>query len=130
MTQRAGPSRASGPISAICWQGQSRARGGAGRPEILPKRLSSPAGATSGMSGPGPAQLAGSLPPATSLTAARRLLTDLSALEGDRLSAHGRKMALGNDPRLAAMRQPRRMPMAPPATKLAAILEEPAARIA
>ena len=57
------------------------------------------------------------LPPAANLAAARRLLTSLSVLDGERLSAHGRKMAaLGNDPRLAAMLT---------AAKLAAILEEP-----
>ncbi|WP_187646501.1 hypothetical protein, partial [Salmonella enterica] len=38
------------------------------------------------------------------LQAARRLLLMLGALEGERLSARGRKMAaMGNDPRLAAM---------------------------
>ncbi|KFD25543.1 ATP-dependent helicase [Yokenella regensburgei ATCC 49455] len=44
------------------------------------------------------------LPPAVNLAAARRLLAQLQALEGERLSAKGRKMAeQGNDPRLAAM---------------------------
>lgn len=43
-------------------------------------------------------------PPAVNLAAARRLLEALSALDGERLSAFGRKMAaLGNEPRLAAM---------------------------
>ena len=43
-------------------------------------------------------------PPAINLQAAKRLLQMLGALEGDRLSARGQKMAaLGNDPRLAAM---------------------------
>lgn len=38
------------------------------------------------------------------LSAARSLLTQLGALEGERLTARGQKMAaLGNDPRLAAM---------------------------
>ncbi len=38
------------------------------------------------------------------LLAAKRLLQMLGALEGERLSAQGQKMAaLGNDPRLAAM---------------------------
>ncbi|WP_407257769.1 ATP-dependent helicase HrpB [Klebsiella pneumoniae] len=43
-------------------------------------------------------------PPAVNLAAARRLLEALSALDGERLSAFGRKMAaFGNEPRLAAM---------------------------
>lgn len=43
-------------------------------------------------------------PPEVNLQAARRLLLMLGALEGERLSARGRKMAAtGNDPRLAAM---------------------------
>lgn len=44
------------------------------------------------------------MPPAINLQAAKRLLQMLGALEDDRLSARGQKMAaLGNDPRLAAM---------------------------
>ncbi|KFC07634.1 ATP-dependent helicase [Trabulsiella guamensis ATCC 49490] len=44
------------------------------------------------------------LPPASNLAAARRLLTQLQALEGERLTPRGQRMAaLGNDPRLAAM---------------------------
>ncbi|MEZ1650058.1 helicase-related protein, partial [Enterobacter hormaechei] len=40
-------------------------------------------------------------PPVVNLTAARTLLTQLGALEGERLTARGQKMAaLGNDPRL------------------------------
>ncbi|TCW12774.1 ATP-dependent helicase HrpB [Raoultella sp. BIGb0138] len=77
---------------------------------------------------PDPAQLSWlDLPPAVNLAAARRLLTALSALEGDRLSAHGRKMAtLGNDPRLASMLAAATDPDdAATAAKLAAILEEP-----
>ena len=67
------------------------------------------------------------LPPEANLAAARRLLTALSALEGDRLSARGRKMAtLGNDPRLAAMLTAAvDADDAATAAKLAAILEEP-----
>ncbi|RAN78644.1 RNA helicase, partial [Bacillus sp. SRB_28] len=67
------------------------------------------------------------LPPEINLAAARRLLTALSALEGGRLSARGRKMAaLGNDPRLAAMLIAADSPdAAATAAKLAAILEEP-----
>ncbi|MFS3558452.1 ATP-dependent helicase HrpB [Citrobacter braakii] len=66
-------------------------------------------------------------PPAINLQAAKRLLQMLGALEGDRLSATGRKMAtLGNDPRLAAMLvSANNDNEATTAAKLAAILEEP-----
>ncbi|HFE7238715.1 TPA: ATP-dependent RNA helicase HrpB, partial [Klebsiella pneumoniae] len=61
------------------------------------------------------------------LAAARRLLEALSALDGERLSAFGRKMAaLGNEPRLAAMLAAAQTDdEAATAAKLAAILEEP-----
>jgi ATP-dependent helicase HrpB len=76
---------------------------------------------------PDPAQLSWlDLPPATNLAAARRLLTDLSALEGERLSAHGRKMAAGQ--RSAPGGDADRgggCDSAATAAKLAAILEEP-----
>lgn len=66
-------------------------------------------------------------PPAINLQAAKRLLQMLGALEGDRLSARGQKMAaLGNDPRLAAMLvSATNENEAATAAKLAAILEEP-----
>ena len=66
-------------------------------------------------------------PPAANLAAARRLLTTLSALEGEGLSASGRKMAsMGNDPRLAAILAAANDPDdAATAAKLVAILEEP-----
>ncbi|EOZ9155927.1 ATP-dependent helicase HrpB [Citrobacter freundii] len=66
-------------------------------------------------------------PPAINLQAAKRLLQMLGALEGDRLSARGQKMAaLGNDPRLAAMLvSTKNDDEAASAAKLAAILEEP-----
>ncbi|WOI82526.1 ATP-dependent helicase HrpB [Citrobacter braakii] len=66
-------------------------------------------------------------PPAINLQAAKRLLQMLGALEGDRLSATGRKMAtLGNAPRLAAMLvSANNDNEAATAAKLAAILEEP-----
>ncbi|MDM2898719.1 ATP-dependent helicase HrpB [Citrobacter sp. Cpo030] len=66
-------------------------------------------------------------PPAINLQAAKRLLQMLGALEGDRLSATGQKMAaLGNDPRLAAMLVgAKNNTEAATAAKLAAILEEP-----
>ncbi len=65
-------------------------------------------------------------PPAVNLAAAR-LLEALSALDGERLSAFGRKMAaLGNEPRLAAMLAAAQTDdEAVTAAKLAAILEEP-----
>ncbi|MDM3468334.1 ATP-dependent helicase HrpB [Citrobacter sp. Cb041] len=66
-------------------------------------------------------------PPAINLQAAKWLLQMLGALEGDRLSARGQKMAtLGNDPRLAAMLvSANNDNEAATAAKLAAILEEP-----
>ncbi|EPS2040215.1 ATP-dependent helicase HrpB [Citrobacter braakii] len=66
-------------------------------------------------------------PPAINLQAAKRLLQMLGALEGDRLSAIGQKIAtLGNDPRLAAMLvSANNDNEAATAAKLAAILEEP-----
>ncbi len=66
-------------------------------------------------------------PPVVNLTAARSLLTQLGALEGERLTARGQKMAaLGNDPRLAAMLVAAQGDdEIATAAKLAAILEEP-----
>lgn len=66
-------------------------------------------------------------PPAVNLAAARRLLTQLQALDGERLTAQGQKMAaLGNDPRLAAMLIAAKSDdEAATAARLAAILEEP-----
>lgn len=66
-------------------------------------------------------------PPAINLQTAKKLLQMLGALEGDRLSATGQKMAtLGNDPRLAAMLvRANNDNEAATAAKLAAILEEP-----
>ncbi|MEG1124105.1 ATP-dependent helicase HrpB [Citrobacter sp.] len=75
-----------------------------------------------------PAQLSWlDMPPTANLQAAKRLLHMLGALEGDRLSAMGQKMAaLGNDPRLAAMLvRANGENAAATAAKLAAILEEP-----
>lgn len=67
------------------------------------------------------------LPPETNLAAARRLLTQLRALEEGRLTPFGMKMAaLGNDPRLAAMlASAQGDDEIATAAKLAAILEEP-----
>ncbi|WP_456071826.1 ATP-dependent helicase HrpB, partial [Enterobacter quasiroggenkampii] len=66
-------------------------------------------------------------PPVVNLTAARSLLTELGALEGERLTVRGQKMAaLGNDPRLAAMLVAAQGDdEIATAAKLAAILEEP-----
>ncbi len=66
-------------------------------------------------------------PPAVNLNAARDLLSQLGALEGERLTVTGQRMAaLGNDPRLAAMLVAAENDddIASAAT-LAAILEEP-----
>ncbi|MDU4363729.1 MAG: ATP-dependent helicase HrpB [Klebsiella oxytoca] len=107
MTQRAG--RAGRLEPGICLhllaKEQAERAAAQGDPEILQSDLSSLLLELLQWGCQDPAQLSWlDLPPATNLAAARRLLTDLSALEGDRLSAHGRKMAaLGNDPRLAAM---------------------------
>ncbi|WP_312119272.1 ATP-dependent helicase HrpB [Kosakonia cowanii] len=67
------------------------------------------------------------LPPEANLAAARRLLTQLRALEEGRLTPFGMKMAaLGNDPRLAAMlASAQGDDEIATAAKLAAILEEP-----
>lgn len=67
------------------------------------------------------------LPPAANLAAARRLLEQLGAFDGQRLTASGQKMAaLGNEPRLAAMLAAAKDPdELATAAKLAAILEEP-----
>lgn len=66
-------------------------------------------------------------PPEVNLQAARRLLLMLGALEGERLSARGRKMAaMGNDPRLAAMLvNADEGDSAATAAMLATILEDP-----
>ncbi|MDQ9285184.1 ATP-dependent helicase HrpB [Escherichia marmotae] len=66
-------------------------------------------------------------PPTVNLQAAKRLLQMLGALDGERLSAKGQKMAtLGNDPRLAAMLVSAKSDdEAATAAKIAAILEEP-----
>lgn len=66
-------------------------------------------------------------PPAINLAAARRLLMQLGALEDERLTAKGQKMAsLGNDPRLAAMLVAANSDdEVATAARLVAILEEP-----
>ncbi|WP_342322172.1 ATP-dependent helicase HrpB [Kosakonia sp. BYX6] len=75
-----------------------------------------------------PAQLSWlDMPPAANLAAARKLLSQLQALEDERLTPFGMKMAaLGNDPRLAAMLvRAQGVDEIATAAKLAAILEEP-----
>lgn len=66
-------------------------------------------------------------PPEVNLQSARRLLLMLGALEGERLSARGQKMAAtGNEPRLAAMLvNAGEGDSAATAAMLAAILEDP-----
>ncbi|EFF0781215.1 ATP-dependent helicase HrpB [Escherichia albertii] len=66
-------------------------------------------------------------PPAVNLQAAKRLLRMQGALDGERLSVRGQKMAtLGNDPRLATMLVSAKSgDEAATAAKIAAILEEP-----
>ncbi|QLR41888.1 ATP-dependent helicase HrpB [Enterobacter sp. RHBSTW-00994] len=66
-------------------------------------------------------------PPEVNLAAARGLLARLGALEGDRLSSRGQKMAaMGNEPRLAAMLVAAQSDdEKATAAKLVAILEEP-----
>ena len=130
MTQRAG--RAGRLAPGICLhllaKEQAERAAAQGDPEILQSDLSSLLLELLQWGCQDPAQLSWlDLPPATNLAAARRLLTDLSALEGERLSARGRKMAaLGNDPRLAAMLTAAEdADGAATAAKLAAILEEP-----
>ncbi|PLP31513.1 ATP-dependent helicase HrpB, partial [Klebsiella michiganensis] len=130
MTQRAG--RAGRLEPGICLhllaKEQAERAAAQGDPEILQSDLSSLLLELLQWGCQDPAQLSWlDLPPATNLAAARRLLTDLSAQEGERLSAHGRKMAaLGNDPRLAAMLTAAEdADGAATAAKLAAILEEP-----
>ena len=130
MTQRAG--RAGRLEPGICLhllaKEQAERAAAQGDPEILQSDLSSLLLELLQWGCQDPAQLSWlDLPPAVNLAAARRLLTDLSALEGERLSSHGRKMAaLGNDPRLAAMLTAAEdADGAATAAKLAAILEEP-----
>lgn len=76
---------------------------------------------------PDPGQLTWLDSPLSLTSPLRALLTQLGALEGERLTARGQKMAaLGNDPRLAAMLVAAQgEDEIATAAKLAAILEEP-----
>jgi len=130
MTQRAG--RAGRLEPGICLHltpfEQAERAAAQGTPEILQSDLSGLLMELLQWGCRDPAQLSWlDLPPATNLAAARRLLTQLGALAGEQLTAHGQKMAkLGSDPRLAAM-----LASAvgedeiATAAKLAAILEQP-----
>ncbi len=96
------------------------------RPEILEAELSGLALDCASW-GAAPADLPfPDAPPAGALAAARALLTELGALEGERISALGRRMArLGAHPRLAAMMLAATDPAeAALACDIAALLEE------
>lgn len=130
MTQRAGRAGRLEPGICLHLIGKEQAERAAAQsdPEILHSDLSALLLELLQWGCRDPAQLHWlDLPPEANLAAARRLLTALSALEGDRLSVRGRQMAtLGNDPRLAAMLTAAADPDdAATAAKLAAILEEP-----
>lgn len=130
MTQRAG--RAGRLEPGICLhllaKEQAERAASQGEPEILQSDLSGLLMELLQWGCTDPEQLNWlDMPPAINLQAAKRLLQMLGALEDDRLSATGQKMAmLGNDPRLAAMLvSANNDDEAATAAKLAAILEEP-----
>lgn len=130
MTQRAG--RAGRLEPGICLhllaKEQAERAAAQGEPEILQSDLSGLLMELLQWGCTDPAQLNWlDTPPTINLQAAKRLLQMLGALEGNRLSATGQKMAaLGNDPRLAAMLvSTNNDNEAATAAKLAAILEEP-----
>ena len=130
MTQRAG--RAGRLEPGICLhllaKEQAERAAAQGEPEIVQSDLSGLLMELLQWGCTDPAQLSWlDRPPVVNMQAATRLLQMLGALEGDRLSATGRKMAaLGNDPRLAAMLvSANNDDEAATAAKLAAILEEP-----
>ena len=130
MTQRAG--RAGRLEPGICLhllaKEQAERAAPQGEPEIVQSDLSGLLMELLQWGCTDPAQLSWlDRPPVVNMQAATRLLQMLGALEGDRLSATGQKMAaLGNDPRLAAMLvSANNDDEAATAAKLAAILEEP-----
>lgn len=130
MTQRAGRAGRLEPGICLHLTGKEQAERAAAQsePEILQSDLSGLFMELLQWGCQDPAQLNWlDLPPTTNLAAAKRLLTQLRALEGDRLSPFGKKMAsLGNDPRLAAMlASASNADEVATAAKLAAILEEP-----
>lgn len=133
MTQRAGRAGRLSPGICLHLLGKEQAERAAAQsePEILHSDLSALLLELLQWGCHDPAALARlDQPPAVNLAAARRLLEALSALDGERLSAFGRKMAaLGNEPRLAAMLAAAQTDdEAATAAKLAAILEEAARR--
>lgn len=107
MTQRAGRAGRLSPGICLHLLGKEQAERAAAQsePEILHSDLSALLLELLQWGCHDPAALAWlDQPPAVNLAAARRLLAALSALDGERLSAFGRKMAtLGNEPRLAAI---------------------------
>ena len=130
MTQRAG--RAGRLEAGICLHltsaEQAERAAAQSTPEILQSDLSGLLMELLQWGCPDPAQLCWlDRPPVVNLTAARQLLMQLGALDGDRLTPAGQKMAaLGNDPRLAAMLiAANGDDEIATAAKLAAILEEP-----
>ncbi|EFE07624.1 ATP-dependent helicase HrpB [Citrobacter youngae ATCC 29220] len=130
MTQRAGRAGRLEPGICLHLLAKEQAERGAaqGEPEIVQSDLSGLLMELLQWGCSDPAQLNWlDLPPAVNLQAAKRLLQMLGAVEGDRLSARGQKMAaLGNDPRLAAMLvSANNDTEAATAARLAAILEEP-----
>lgn len=130
MTQRAG--RAGRQEPGICLHltsaEQAERAATQSTPEILQSDLSGLLLELLQWGCPEPSQLTWlDQPPAVNLAAARRLLTQLGALENERLTPRGQKMAtLGNEPRLAAMLvAAKEDDEIATAAKLAAILEEP-----
>ena len=107
MTQRAGRAGRLEPGISLHLIGKEQAERAAaqGDPEILQSDLSGLLMELLQWGCQDPAQLNWlDLPPEANLAAARRLLAQLGAFDGQRLTAVGQKMAaLGNDPRLAAM---------------------------
>ncbi|KNC87941.1 ATP-dependent helicase HrpB, partial [Trabulsiella odontotermitis] len=130
MTQRAGRAGRLEPGICLHLLGKEQAERAAAQsePEILQSDLSSLLLDLLQWGCTDPTELCWlDLPPASNLAAARRLLTQLQALDGERLTPRGQRMAtLGNDPRLAAMlvAADGRDDVAT-AAKAAAILEEP-----
>ncbi|HDS1238084.1 ATP-dependent helicase HrpB [Pluralibacter gergoviae] len=130
MTQRAGRAGRLEPGISLHLIGKEQAERAAaqGDPEILHSDLSGLLMELLQWGCQDPAQLSWlDLPPEANLAAARRLLAQLGAFDGQRLTAVGQKMAaLGNDPRLAAMlATAAEADDRATAAKLAAILEEP-----